>query len=105
MPSIEQLEKVLAVDPNDAFVHYALAQEYAKQGDYDRAVAGYDRCIELDEAYCYAYFHKAKALEAADRVGDAIDTLQTGLAVANRVGDQKAVGEIGAYLDELQTSS
>ena len=60
LPSIPQLEKLLALDPADAFVLYALAMEHAKLAEKDRAFAYFDRCIAADPAYCYAYFHKAR---------------------------------------------
>lgn len=102
MPSIEQLEKLLAADPADAFVLYGLAQEHAKRGDTARAVEFYDRCLAVDPEYCYAYFHKAKALEAAGRAFDAVTTLRAGIAAAKRAGDQHALSEITGYLDELE---
>lgn len=101
MPSIEQLEKLLKLDPNDAFVLYGLGQEYAKRGETERAVEFYDRCLAADAAYCYAYFHKAKVLEAAGRKIEAIDTLRAGLVASRSAGDLKAQGEISGYLDEL----
>lgn len=105
MPSIEQLEKLLTVDDTDTFVLYALAQEHAKAGNHDAAIGFYDRCLAVDEAYCYAYFHKARSLEAVDRVSDAIGTLEAGLAVAQRVSDAKASGEISSYLTNLRLLS
>jgi len=102
MPSIEQLEKLLASDPRDPFVLYGLAQEHARKGDQARAVQFYDRCLEADPRYCYAYFHKAKALEAAGRAADAIATLKAGLAAAREARDQHALSEIQGYLDELE---
>ncbi|MEM7755923.1 MAG: hypothetical protein AAF297_09845 [Planctomycetota bacterium] len=104
MPSIPQLEKLLAADPTDAFVLYALAQEHAKAGDHPTAVTFYDRCLAEDEAYCYAYFHKARSQEAMGDRAAAADTLTAGLAVSQRAGDQKAAGEIGGYLVEVQTA-
>jgi tetratricopeptide (TPR) repeat protein len=101
MPSIEQLEKLLSLDPNDAFVLYGLAQEHAKRGDAARAVEFYDRCLAADSKYCYAYFHKAKVLEAAGRKIEAIDTLRAGVAASRAAGDAKAQSEISGYLDEL----
>ncbi|MEX2218019.1 MAG: tetratricopeptide repeat protein [Phycisphaerales bacterium] len=101
MPSIEQLERLLAADPRDPFVLYGLAQEHAKRGDLPRAVEFYDRCLAADPKYLYAYFHKAKAQEAAGRAAEAGATLETGLAAARAAGDQHAQGEIQAYLDEL----
>ncbi|MEK6702571.1 MAG: tetratricopeptide repeat protein, partial [Planctomycetota bacterium] len=65
MPSLQQLERLLVVDPQDAFVLYAIAQEHAKQGRHADAVAFYDRCLGVNAEYCYAYYHKARSLEAS----------------------------------------
>ncbi|MEO1584027.1 MAG: tetratricopeptide repeat protein [Planctomycetota bacterium] len=105
MPSIEQLQKLLALDESDTFVLYALAQELSKAGDHAGAVAYYDRCLAVDDAYCYAYFHKARSLEALGDMDAARETLAAGLDVARRVGDSKATNEIGGYLDELRLRS
>lgn len=101
VPSIEQLEKLLAADPRDPFVLYGLAQEHAKRGEHGRAVEFYDRCLAADPAYCYAYFHKARALQAAGNEAEAVATLRAGVNAARRAGDQHALAEISAYLDEL----
>ncbi|MEL6497366.1 MAG: tetratricopeptide repeat protein [Planctomycetota bacterium] len=102
MPTIEQLEGILANDPDDAFMQYALALEYAKIREHDKAVASFDRCLAIDPSYCYAYFHKAKTLEDAGNADEAIATLETGLGIARETGDQKALGEIGGYLESLR---
>lgn len=100
MPSVDQLEKLLAADPDDAFVLYGLAQEHAKQGNADRAVEFYDRCLKIDPAYCYAYYHKARTLDALARRDQAITTLKAGAKQAQAVGDNHALSEISALLDE-----
>ncbi|MGP1272170.1 MAG: tetratricopeptide repeat protein [Phycisphaerales bacterium] len=105
MPSIEQLEKLLTLDEQDTFVLYALGQTYAKAGDHDRAIDCYERCIAVDEAYCYAYYHQARSYEATGRIADAIATLERGLEVATRVIDSKASGEIDTYLGFLRRSA
>lgn len=102
MPSLDQLEKLLAADPDDAFVLYGLAQEHAKRGDFGRAVEFYDRCLGVDPAYCYAYFHKAKALQMQGDLAGAIATLKLGLAKAQVLGDGHAAGEISGLLDEME---
>ena len=102
MPRIEDLERLLAADPADAFVLYGLAQEHAKAGNHARAVEFYDRCLAADPSYCYAYFHKAKAQEASGKPAEAVATLRQGREAARRAGDGHALSEIGAYLDELE---
>jgi tetratricopeptide (TPR) repeat protein len=101
MPSLDQLMRLLAADPGDAFVLYGIAQERAKSGNYPEAVAFYDRCLTADPAYCYAYFHKAKAQEAMGKPEEAIRTLRAGVEAARAAQDGHAVSEISAYLDEL----
>lgn len=101
MPSIEQLQKLLTLDPNDAFVLYGLAQEYAKAGDHAQAVGLYDRCLTADPSYCYAYFHKARSLEASGRLDEAAGALRRGLEAARKASDRHAAAEIETYLDSL----
>ncbi|MFG0330212.1 MAG: tetratricopeptide repeat protein [Phycisphaerales bacterium] len=96
-----KLEKMLEAEPDDTFCLYSLAQEHAKRDDHDRAIEYYDRVLAIDENYLYAYFHKAKSLEAVDRMDDAKAELQRGVARARQAGDDKALGELGEYLTTL----
>lgn len=102
MPSLEQLEKLLAADPSDTFVLYGLAQEHAKRGEFSRAVEFYDRCLQVDPAYCYAYFHKARALQSQGNVAEALAAVQAGIAKARATGDAHAASELSGLLDELE---
>lgn len=101
MPSIADLQKLLAKDPADPFVLYGLAQEYAKKGDHAAAVGFYDRCLAADPAYCYAYFHKARSLEALGKVPEALETLARGVAAARAAQDGHALSELSGYLEDL----
>ncbi len=102
MPSLEQLEKLLAADPGDAFVLYAIAQEHAKAGAFGRAVEYYDRAIEVAPDDGYTYFHKARALGAMGRTHEQVAALKAGLEAARRSQDGKAAGELQGALDELE---
>jgi tetratricopeptide (TPR) repeat protein len=101
MPTISQLERLLAAEPGDAFLLYALAQEQAKAGRHGEAVASYDRCLSIDADACYAYFHKARSQETLGDQAGAVLTLRTGLEAARRTGDAKAAGEISGELARL----
>jgi len=98
---IAQLKTMLEKDPGDSFCLYGLGMEYAKLGQHREAAAWFDRAIEADPDHSYTYFHKARSLQAAGDLAGAAETLKTGMRRAKVVGDAKAVGEIGAYLDEL----
>ena len=101
MPSIPQLERLIAADPTDPFALYAMAIELAKQGRHDDALTFFDRCLGVDRLYCYAYFHKGRSLEALGRRADLEATLTAGVAAAKEAGDGKALSEISGYLDSL----
>jgi len=101
MPSIEQLEKLLAATPDDPFLLYGLAQEHAKRRDVPRSLELFDRCLAADAAYCYAYFHKARVLHEAGRTAEAAQVLRQGAAAAKQAGDGHALAEISGFLDEI----
>lgn len=105
MSRMEQLKNLLEKEPNDAFCLYALAQEYASQGDHDRAIELYERAIASDADYLYAYFHKARSEEALGRTRLAADTLREGITRAQRAGDAKAEAEMAGYLSALDADS
>ena len=101
MPTIEALEALLARSPGDPDLLYGLAMEHAKAGRTDIACTHFDRCLAADPAYCYAYFHKARALQSAGRDADAATCLRAGLEAAKKAGDRHAISEISGYLDEF----
>jgi tetratricopeptide (TPR) repeat protein len=98
---IALLQKMLDAEPTDAFCLYSMGQEHAKQGALMEAVQWYDRTLAADADYCYAYFHKARALEQLGKVEEALTTLRSGLDHARRCGDSHAASEIASYLDTL----
>jgi len=98
---IDQLKSLLQTHPADAFCLYGLAMEHAKLGRHEEAIQWYDRVLEVDPNYCYAYFHKAKSQEESGNVDGARQTLGAGLQRARTAGDMHAASEIGAYLEDL----
>lgn len=100
----ERLTRLLALhsaEPSDGFLLYALAQECQKLGRLSEAIDWYNRTIAADPKQFYAFFHKAKAMEAAGRQSEALTVLREGLPRARAAGDFKAASEIEGYLDEL----
>tara|TARA_R110002111_G_scaffold241390_1_gene303138 strand:- start:793 stop:1101 length:309 start_codon:yes stop_codon:yes gene_type:complete len=102
MPSIAQLEKLLTLDPADPFVHYGLAQEYAKAGDHDQAIASYTKVIELDSTYCYAYFFKGQSHQELGDMDRARQVVSQGIEVAKQSNDAKAISELTGLLESMQ---
>ena len=98
MARVEQLKKMLEAEPDDVFLHFALAMEHAKAGDHRAALAHFDRVIFLDRAYHAAYFHKGSTLIGLGRVDEAQDVLRRGVEAAGRAGDAHAEEEMRGLL-------
>lgn len=102
MPTIEQLEKILALDPSDPFVHYGLGQEHANAGDHTKAIECYDQTLALDPVYCYAYFFKAQSLQELGHPDQAIECVKLGITKARESNDMHAASELAGLLDEME---
>ncbi len=101
MPSIEQINKLLAKEPDDAFLNFALAMELAKNGRAAESIAQFDRVIALDPNYTAAYFQKARTLIATGDIEPAKAALRTGIDRAQAIGNAHAAGEMSELLASL----
>ncbi|QDU37888.1 hypothetical protein Mal4_22070 [Maioricimonas rarisocia] len=97
----EKLEEMLKSSPEDAFLNYGLAMEEAREGNLEAALAQLQRVIELDADYVAAYFQQGQLLAQENRVDESRQRLTEGIAVAERVGDAHAAGEMREFLAAL----
>ena len=97
----KELTRLLECEPDDPFLRYCMAMEHKKVDAHDEAIAWFDKTLEADATYCYAYYHKAQTQEAAGDDEAAIDTYKQGIAAAKKCNDQHAAGELQAALDIL----
>jgi len=98
---LSQLRNLLEQDPHDAFCMYGIAMEYSKTGDHLEAIAWFDRTIEVEPDYCYAWYHKARVQEQSGDTNGARKTLDDGIAIANETGDHHAEEEMNTLLDSF----
>ena len=101
-PRLDQIESLLADDPNDAFLRYGLAMEYSKLGDHQKAADTFNQLIERDPDYYAAYYHLAKTYEALGKVREAFKAYETGIVVARKQNNLHAVNELIDARDELK---
>jgi len=101
MDKIAGLTEILTLDPNNAFARYGLAMEYVNCGDLATGLAEFDTLLAAHPDYTAGYFMAAQALAKAERVPEAIEKLQAGIASARRTGNHHALGEMQGMLDEL----
>ncbi len=88
--------------PGDAFLLYGAAFEYKKQEKLVEALDYLNRAIAADANMCYAYYQKGQVLEEQGDTAAAAKAYREGIAVATRVNDQKALGELGQALSIIE---
>jgi len=98
---LDEIEKLLAAEPNDVFLNFSLGMEYAGAGRTDDAVRQFDRVIELDPEYIAAYSRQADALIAMGHKDQARQALTAGIGAAQRKGDQHAADQMNKTLNTL----
>jgi tetratricopeptide (TPR) repeat protein len=97
----EQLEEMLADDPDDAFVRYGLAMEHVSEGNNEAAVRCLQELIERSADYVPAYQQAGQALVRLGRAGEAREMFTRGVAVARQQGNQHAAEEMQGFLAGL----
>lgn len=101
MPTVEQLQKLLAAEPDDVFLNFALAMEYVKARRTHEAAAQFERVTQLDPNYAAAYYHWGKALIGAARHSEARNVLTRGLKAAQASGDTHTQSEMQELIDAI----
>ena len=81
MPSREQLEQLLAADPTDVFLAYAVAMACASEGNPGEAIDRLAVLVEEHADYVPAWFQRGQLLAGEGREQEARDVLIEGVAV------------------------
>lgn len=97
----EKIEARLQEDPNDVFLNYSYALELAKLGEETAAKAAFARVREIDLNYVAGYFQEGQFLAGLGETEAARAILTSGIAIAKKVGDSHAQGEMTDFLDNL----
>ena len=98
---MRRLQQMLEKSPNDTFLLYGVAMEHKNAGELPQAIEYFNRVVQIDPGYCYAYHQRGLAHEMAGDVDAARQAYREGVAAAAKKGDAHAQGEIQAALDLL----
>ena len=103
-PRMQQIEAMLADEPDDEFLRYGLAMEHTGLGDDATAVAVLRELIALnpEPPYVPAYLQAGQALMRLDKEADAAAMLRAGIAAATKTGNDHARGEMEGFLATLE---
>ncbi len=97
----QQIEEMLADDPNDPFLHYTLALEYMSEGADEEAARRLCELSALAPDYIPAYLQAGQALIRLGRKEDAATAFRAGIVAARKQGDQHAAEKMQGFLEAL----
>ncbi len=100
---IDTLRKMLAAEPEDVFLNYALALEYFRVPS--TVLLGEEqlhKVLKMDPSYVPAYFQLGKVYESTGESAKAIETYKTGIHYAEMKKDRKAVNELNEAIFMLE---
>jgi Tfp pilus assembly protein PilF len=101
MERIERLEEFLKGAPEDSFVQHALALEWVKKGEEQKAKELFEAILQRDENYIGSYYHLAKLLERTGDESAAIAVYEKGMDRAKAAGDNHAYSELRSAYEDL----
>ena len=101
MDRIALLTQVLEQNPKDAFARYGLAMAHLSDGDVESALIEFANLIQHNPDYVPAYQMSAQTMAKQGRTEEALARLHSGIAAANRTGNQHALAEMEALREDL----
>ena len=96
-----QIEEMLAEQPDDAFLNYALALECDKDGDTEKSLTLFEALMTASSPYVPAFFMAGQLLARLDRIEEARQVLKNGIGNAREQGDQHAAMEMTEFVEAL----
>jgi len=97
---LDKLLEFIKNEPNDEFLKYALATEYLRLNDTDKALSYYEDLINNHPNYTGTYYHLGKLYEALNRKPEAISTYEKGMQITREKRDNHAFSELQAVYRE-----
>ena len=101
MQRIERIIEFLKQQPKDNFLRHALALEYMKLEDFDKAKNLFLEILTESPDYIGSYYHLAKCLVTLQEVDSAIEWYEKGMAVAKAAKDDHSYRELQAAYEDL----
>ena len=98
---IEQLKKVLAIDPNDDVAWFGLGKAYMEDANWEEAATALERCINVKPTYSAAYYALAQSLQKLGRIDDCRRTCDQGIDVSTKNGDMMVTKNLGSLKESL----
>lgn len=101
MDRIALLKSYLEKTPDDSFLKHALALEYLKLHEENKAIRLFEELLAHDSDYVGSYYHLGKAYEQTGNTKKASVIYQKGIEIARRLNDKHAEAELQQAADDL----
>jgi tetratricopeptide (TPR) repeat protein len=99
---LELLKRYLDEDPDDSFVRYAIALEYAAQGNHDQAFQQLKNLLKDEPDYLPAYYMCGKEAEHFEDFDEAKNLYLKGIEVAAMQKETHTLSELQSALEGLE---
>ena len=99
---LQQLQQMLAQEPNDEFLQYAISVEYFAMGDFSKAIECLKNILHTKPDYLAAYYQTGKCLEELKQVEEAKTIYTQGIELAQKQNKQKTLNELREALFLLE---
>jgi Tfp pilus assembly protein PilF len=101
MDRIARIKEFLTQQPKDNFLRHALALEYLKIGETEKAKTLFEEVVTDSPAYIGSYYHLAKTCEKLGLQQEAINWYEKGMAAAKTADDKHSYNELQSAYQEL----
>lgn len=91
---INEIKNLLADDPDDSFLHYALGLEYVKAGETELALERFEILLHKHPDYLPVYYQAAHLYLVKNDRENAEIVFKNGIALADRLGNNKTYQEL-----------
>ena len=99
--NMKMYQEVIALDPEDFFALYKLADVYLQKSDFKQAIDYVQQALTFNSKYSPSYLLLGKALEHLNRSTEALRVYREGAKVAASKGDNSVADEILERLEGL----
>jgi tetratricopeptide (TPR) repeat protein len=98
---IKMLHEYIQDDPSDTFSRYALALEYAKEGETSKAIELLKQLRIIDSDYLALYYQLGKLLQQIGLLDAAVEVFKEGIRVAQKQQNKHTESELRGVLLQL----
>lgn len=99
---LTQLQQMLEQEPNDVFLHYAIAIEYFSAADFKEALSRFKIILSDYPDYLSAYYQTGKCHEELQQTEEAKEVYAKGIELAQKQNKTKTLNELREALFLLE---